>query len=91
MAQREYSQHQKQIISRYYAQLDAIMLHKLQELVSELYVADSEAKRDRLWLRVHKAMVKHRVPAPLIEHIMREKNVQVLAKNLQDWLAHSGK
>ena len=91
MAQREYSQHQKKIISQYYAQLDTIMLHKLQELVSELYVADSEAKRDRLWLRVHKAMVKHRVPTPVIEHIMSQRDVQVLAKNLQDWLAHSGK
>ena len=91
MAQREYSQHQKKIISRYYDQLDTIMLHKLQELVSELYVADSDAKRERLWIRVHKAMVKHRVPAPLIEHIMSEKNVEVLAKNVQDWLAHSGK
>jgi len=91
MAQREYSQHQKKIISRYYDQLDTIMLHKLQELVSELYVADSDAKRERLWLRVHKAMVKHRVPAPIIEHIMSEKDVQVLARNLEDWLAHSGK
>ncbi len=45
MAQRDYSEHQIDIISRYYAQLDTIMLYKLQALVSELYVADSDAKR----------------------------------------------
>ena len=27
----------------------------------------------------------------LIEHIMGEKDVEILAKNLQDWLAQSGK
>jgi len=91
MAQREYSQHQQDIISRYYAQIDTIMLHKLQELVGELYLADSDAKRDRLWRRVHKAMLKHQVPTPIVEHIMGARDVEVLAKNLQDWLAHQGK
>ena len=87
MAQREYSKYQQNIISHYYANLDIIALTKLQELVSELYLADSAAKRDRLWQRVHKAMVKHKVPAPLIEHIMARRDVEILAQNLQDWLS----
>jgi hypothetical protein len=91
MAQREYSQHQQKIISRYYAHLDAIALQKLQELVSELYVADNEAKRNRLWERVHKAMVKYKVPPPLVEHIMARRDVEILAQNLQDWLSHKPK
>jgi predicted ATP-dependent endonuclease of OLD family len=90
MAQRDYSEHQIDIISRYYSQLDTIMLYKLQAMVSELYVADSDAKRDRLWQRVHKAMIKLNVPQPIIDHIMSKKDVEVLAKNLQEWLAHAG-
>jgi hypothetical protein len=90
MAQRDYSEHQQEIISRYYSQLDTIMLHKLQALVSELYLADSEAKVKRLWDRVHRAMEKLNVPQPLIDHIMSRKDVEVLAANLQDWLKHAG-
>jgi len=90
MAQRDYSERQLDIISRYYSQLDTIMLHKLQALVSELYVADSDAKKSRLWQRVHKAMIKLNVPQPIMDHIMGVKDAEVLAKNLQDWLAHAG-
>jgi len=90
MAQRDYSEYQQNIISRYYGQLDTIMLHKLQALVSELYVADSEAKKKRLWDRVRKAMEKLNVPQPIMEHIMGRKDVEVLARNLQDWLNHAG-
>jgi intergrase/recombinase len=89
MAQRDYSEYQQDIINRYYDQMDTIALHKLQELVSELYLADTEAKRKRLWDRVHKAMIKLKVPPQIAEHIMGKKNVEILAKNLQDWLAHS--
>lgn len=89
MGKQEYSQHQQGIISNYYNQLDTIMLTKLQELVSELYLADSEAKKKRLWERVHKAMVKLKVPPQIIEHIMAGRDVQVLAKNVQEWFIQS--
>lgn len=90
MAKQEHTQHQKNIISQYYDRLDTIMLTKLQELVSELYLADTAAKRDRLWQRVHKAMAKLGTPATIAEHIMDKRNVEILATNLQDWLRHSG-
>jgi len=43
MAKNEYSQYQKAVISGYYNNLDTIMLHKLGELVTELYLADTGA------------------------------------------------
>ncbi len=89
MAKQAYTQHQKNIISQYYDRLDTIMLTKLQELVTELYLANTAAKRDRLWQRVHKAMDKLKTPASIIEHIMAKKDVEILANNLQDWLRHS--
>ena len=85
MTKKEYSQYQKSVISGYYNNLDTIMLGKLGELVTELYLADTQAKKDRLWDRVHKAMVKLKVPPAIIDHIMKQKNVEILAKNLQDW------
>lgn len=86
MTKKEYSQYQKAVISGYYDNLDTIMLQKLGELVTEMYLADTKAKRDRLWQRVHKAMVKLKVPPVIIEHIMQKQDVEILAKNLQDWL-----
>ena len=91
MAKNEYSQYQKAVISGYYSNLDTIMLQKLSELVSELYLAETRARRDRLWDRAHKAMVKLKVPPAIIDHIMQKQDVQILAKNLQDWLAHQKK
>ena len=87
MAKQEYSKYQKDIISNYYGNLDAIMLGKLSELVSELYLADTDAKRDRLWERAQKAMANLKIPGPIIDHIMAKKDVKILAKNLNDWLA----
>ena len=87
MAAREYSEYQKGVISSYYANLDAIMLQKLSELVSELYVADTDKKKERLWQRVGKAMAKLKIPPAIAGHIMDKRDVQILAKNLEDWLS----
>jgi hypothetical protein len=89
MAKREYSQYQKDVISNYYGNLDAIMLAKLSELVSDLFLADTETKRERLWQRAHKAMLNLKIPPDIITHIMAKKDVQILAKNLNDWLARA--
>jgi hypothetical protein len=89
MTKKDYSPYQKSVISGYYDNLDTIMLQKLGELVSELYIADSQAKLDRLWDRAHRAMVKLKVPPAILDHIMQKKDVQILAKNLQDWVARA--
>jgi hypothetical protein len=83
---RENSKHQQKIISNYYDNLDTIMLTKLQELVTDLYLADSQAKTDRLWERAQKAMEKLKIKPAIIEHIMKSRSVMVLAKNLEKWL-----
>lgn len=85
VAKKEYSAYQKSVIGAYYRNLDAIMLQKVSELVSELYVADTEAKKDRLWQRVQAALANLKIPPDIAEHILATRDVQVLAKNLQDW------
>lgn len=91
MAKQQHSSHQKKIIANYYDNLDTIMLTKLQELVTELYLADSEQKQDRLWERAHKAMVKIKIKPALIDHIMKQRLATTLAKNVEDWLRASNK
>lgn len=83
---KERSKHQQKIISNYYENLDAIMLTKLQELVTELYLADSESKANRLWERAQKAMEKLKIKPAIITHIMSIRSPEVLAKNIENWL-----
>ena len=91
MGKREYSKYQTDVISSYYNNLDTIMLQKLGEIVTELYLADTEKKQARLWARAEKAMTKLKVPLAIKEHIMTRKSVEILAKNLNDWLKQKRK
>jgi hypothetical protein len=91
MAKRQYSKYQKNAISQYYNNLDTIMLQKLGELVTELYLTETPAKKDRLWQRAHQAMKNLKIPPKIIEHIMAKKDAEILAKNLKDWLEKSPK
>ncbi|MDD5459828.1 MAG: hypothetical protein PHF37_10605 [Phycisphaerae bacterium] len=83
----ERSKYQQNIISNYYDNLDTIMLDRVGELVGELYLADSTAKKERLWGRVEKAMAKLKIKPAVMEHIMAKRDVEILAKNLKDWLS----
>jgi hypothetical protein len=91
MAGKEYSAYQRDVISRYYENLDTISLNNLQELVSQLYLTDSKSKQAQLWERAHKAMQRLKIKPAIIAHIMNKKDVVILAKNLEDWLGTSKK
>lgn len=81
----EYSNYQKKVIQRYYDNRQSISLQKLGELVSELYMADSEKKADRLWQRVAGALAGLQVPEKTANHIMGRRDVELLARHLQEW------
>ncbi len=87
----DYSKHQKKIIERYYDQRDVIMLTKLGEIVTDLYLATTDRKRDQLWSRAKKAMTNLKVPPAIIDHVFEKKDVEVLARNLRDWTAQAKK
>ncbi len=91
MAAKRHSKYQQDVISRYYDNLDTIMLTKLQELVTELYLAEGKPNQKKLWERAHKAMVKLKARPAIIEHIMEKRSVTILAKNVEDWLKATGK
>ena len=79
------------VVSRYYDNLETIMLQKLGELVTELYLAETDAKVNQLWARAEKAMVNLKVSPAIIDHIVKKRSPEILAKNLQDWLSNSKK
>lgn len=86
MARREYSSYQQGVIKRYYDNLPQASLDKLGELVTELYLAKTEKRRERLWQRVEKAMDAIKVPKSIAQHILTQRKPEILAANLEDWL-----
>lgn len=91
MPGKDHSDYQNSVISGYYANLDAIMLGKLSELVTELYLAETQERKDQLWQRAEKAMLKLKIRPAIVRHIIQRKDPKTLAKNLQDWLSTDNK
>lgn len=87
----DYSPHQKKIIDRYYDHRDEIMLTKLEETVTDLFLADSDKKRDRLWKRVDQAMTQIKVPPSTRKHILSSRSIEALARNVREWLQQAKK
>ena len=90
MSNKEYSSYQRDVIQRYYENLDAIKLGVLQELVTDLFLAKDGPKEDRLWERAEMALVQLKVPKKILEHIMQKRRVEILAEHVQDWLKKKG-
>ena len=86
MAKQEYSSYQKKVIQNYYQHKDTIVLTRLQEVVTELYLSETPAKTKRLWQQVEKALDKMKLKPAAKAHILEKQNVEILAKNLNSWL-----
>lgn len=82
----DFSAHQRKIIDRYYDHRDEIMLNKLAEIVSELYLTATENRTRQLWDRAAKAMKQLRVPPSTLAHLLETKQPELLAKHLRNWL-----
>jgi len=87
MAGSDYTKHQKSIIDNYYKNLDVIMLQKLQELVTELYLVESDSKWEKLWQRVENSLRKLKIKEDMIAEIMREKDLRALAGHINKWIS----
>jgi hypothetical protein len=87
----EHTPYQKKIINRYYDRRDEILLGRLQEIVTELYLVDSERKAGQLWKRAEKAMVGLNIPQAIRQHLLDQRAVEPLARSLRDWLDQARK
>ncbi len=77
------SNYQQKVIKRYYKNRDAIMVQRLGELVTDLYLAEGKA-RQRIWKRVATAMEKLEVPPAQIEKLVDSDNPSLVANLVQE-------
>jgi hypothetical protein len=82
------SSYQDRAIRNYYQNLDALMIQRLGELVTDLYLAEGEAKV-RLWKRVGSTLEKLKIPKAQIQHLLQSDNPTLVANLLQKLLEKS--
>ena len=84
---REYSKHQQSLIRNFYKNRDAIDAQRLQEIVTDIYLAGTGKKADSLWKRaagilertdgLDKAQVATLIDARDVEALARLANAQL--------------
>jgi hypothetical protein len=79
------SSYQERIIRNYYQNQDTIMVQRLGDLVTDLYLAEGKS-RVRLWKRVTTTLEKLKIPADQIQHIVQSDNPTLLANLLKQLL-----
>ncbi len=82
MSKQDFTPYQQGIIKRFYEHRDTLALQKLGELVSDLYLATSEAKITRAWKSVHKQLLAAGVHAHQAKSIVDDRDLGALAKLL---------
>ena len=82
----ERTKYQQKIIKNYYQNQEAILLQKLGEQITELYLAEGKARAKR-WQTIAGALEKLKVPASRIEHLVQQDNPSLVAKLLEELLA----
>jgi hypothetical protein len=83
------SAYQQKVIRNYYDNKDAIMLQRLGELVTDLYLAEGKA-RTRVWTRVESTLQNLGIPQKRIDHIHDADNPTMLADLLKELMAKEG-
>ncbi len=82
----EYSKYQQKVIKNYYDNQETILLQRLGEQVTELYLAEGKSRAKR-WKDITKILEKLKVPASRIETLVQKDNPAMLAKLLEELLA----
>ena len=76
------SNYQDRVIRNYYQNRDKIMLQRLGELVTDLYLAEGKA-RAQLWNRVAEILDKLKVPKDQVQHLVQSDNPTLVAERAE--------
>jgi hypothetical protein len=82
----DHTPYQKRVIQRYYEHLDTILLERLSDLATNLYLAEGK-KREKLWQSAAETLEKIKVPPSRIERLMTKKDPALLAELVKELTA----
>ena len=81
----KHSSYQQRAIRNYYENQGNILLQRLGDLVTDLYLAEGQA-RVRLWKRVADTLEKLKIPKARVERLVAGDNPAVLVDLLKELL-----
>jgi hypothetical protein len=73
----QHTKYQQNIIKNYYKQKDNISLQRLQELVTELYLAEGK-KREQHWKAIVGHLEKLEVKKDTIDHLVKQNKPELV-------------
>ena len=79
------SSYQQRVIRNYYENQGAILMQRLGDLVTHLYLAQGQA-RARLWKRVATTLEKLKLPKDRVQHLVASDNPALVANVLKELL-----
>ena len=77
----KYTRHQEKIIQNYYQRRDEISLQKLQEQVTELFLAEGK-KRVRYWKTISGHLQKLGIPQDRIDYFITQDDPRLVAHEI---------
>lgn len=78
---REYSKHQQSLIRNFYRNRDAIDTQRLQEIVTDIYLAGAGKKADRLWKKAGDILLRAAgEDMSEAERIVADRDLEALAR-----------
>ena len=77
---KDLSRDQQGIVKRYYEHQETIQSTKLSEIVSDLWLADTDKARTKLWGRAQMALMRLGVDANRVASVVRDRDLEELAK-----------
>ena len=82
----KHSRYQQNVIQNYYRNREAISLQRLQEMVTDLYLAEGK-KRVQQWKRVATHLEKLGLKPARIEHLVKTDDPSLIAKVVEELMA----
>ncbi|TWT46479.1 hypothetical protein [Botrimarina hoheduenensis] len=83
---RQFSKNVQRKIRDFYDNREAVGLQRLQELVTELYLAEGK-KREKTWGMIEAALKKTGMKEDRIAHLRQQDDPQLLAKVVAELMA----
>ena len=82
---KDYTPHQRRVIRDYYRNRDHIETQRLQELVTEIALAGTARKQERLWARAEEILERTEgMSGEEVARIVAERDLEALARVAED-------
>ena len=82
MAAENYTKYQQSVIRNYYNNKDNVSFQRVQELLTDLYLAEGK-KKEKVWDSLFMHLERIGVPADQMKHIKEKKNPELIAQIIQ--------